>query len=85
MVTGTDIRLVPMTREQRDWAKPDVREAYDDAPADPREVIAEWIYLQRWKILGQPWAEASDRRKDRIRAEALDTLAALGWTQEETT
>ena len=81
MVTGTDIRLVPMTREQRDWAKPDVREAYDNAPQDPREVIANALY--RVSFPSASWAHIEPKVRPSWLDEAESVLRAFGW--EETT
>ena len=81
MVTSTDTRLVPMTREQRDWAKPDVREAYDNAPADPRDVIAK--ALSTSKTLSTCVVEPTT--DDNWTQEATAILRALSWTEEETT
>lgn len=80
----TDIRLVPMSREMRDAAVAAIPlttkgiwhiqrraliDAYDNAPADPREVIAN----QR---PGYPPLCITQRDADAI-------LRALGWPKEE--
>ena len=74
MVTGTDTRLVPMTREQRDWAKPDVREAYDGAPTfdEAVEKIAKALSRNDHPAIWPNWTK-----------DAKAALAALGWTEED--
>ena len=83
-MTSTDIRLVPMSREMREniefvmrishtFVLTEIVDAYDNAPADPREVIAKTIWM------GEPV------HPEMLRENAVVILSALGWTQEETT